>query len=80
MPSNIFQLLRSLLMRLEEDRLKALEAGADDFDTKPVDLKRLLQKIEQVGAIRLLSCTRLTLMPVVRQVICLIAIVASQAT
>ena len=24
---------------LEEDRVKALKAGADDFDTKPVDLK-----------------------------------------
>ena len=31
---------------LEEDRVKALKAGADDFDTKPVDLKRLLSKIE----------------------------------
>jgi CheY-like chemotaxis protein len=28
------------------DRDKALEAGADDFDTKPVDLARLLEKIE----------------------------------
>ena len=28
------------------DREKALEAGCDDFDTKPVDLPRLLQKIE----------------------------------
>ncbi len=33
---------------LEEDRIKAMEAGADDFDTKPVDLKRLLSKIEAV--------------------------------
>ena len=31
---------------LEEDRLKALDAGADDFDTKPVEIKRLLEKIE----------------------------------
>ena len=28
------------------DRQKALECGADDFDTKPVDFKRLLEKIE----------------------------------
>ena len=31
---------------LEEDKKKALEAGADDFDTKPVVLPRLLEKIE----------------------------------
>ena len=27
------------------DREKALEAGCDDFDTKPVDLPRLLEKV-----------------------------------
>lgn len=27
------------------DREKALQAGCDDFDTKPVDLQRLLEKI-----------------------------------
>jgi len=32
------------------DRERALEAGCDDFDTKPVDLPRLLQKIEALLA------------------------------
>lgn len=30
------------------DREKALDAGCDEFDTKPVELKRLLSKIEQL--------------------------------
>ena len=31
---------------MDSDRVKALEAGCDDFDTKPVELARLLAKIE----------------------------------
>ncbi len=31
---------------MESDRDKALQAGCDDFDTKPVELPRLLGKIE----------------------------------
>ena len=34
------------------DRERALEAGADDFDTKPVELGRLLEKIEALLAKR----------------------------
>lgn len=32
------------------DRERALEAGADDYDTKPVDIERLLGKIADVTA------------------------------
>ena len=31
---------------METDKQKALDCGANDFDTKPVDFKRLLEKIE----------------------------------
>lgn len=30
---------------MDRDRQKALEAGFDDFDTKPINLPRLLEKI-----------------------------------
>jgi len=33
---------------MDSDRIKALEAGCDDFDTKPVELSRLLVKIEEL--------------------------------
>ncbi|MET0213687.1 MAG: response regulator [Vicinamibacterales bacterium] len=32
------------------DRYKALEAGCDDYDTKPVEFQRLVSKIEAVLA------------------------------
>ena len=31
---------------MSSDRDKALEAGCDDYDTKPIELPRLLGKIE----------------------------------
>jgi CheY-like chemotaxis protein len=31
---------------MDGDRQKAIQAGCDDYDTKPIDLKRLLEKIE----------------------------------
>jgi two-component system, cell cycle response regulator DivK len=33
---------------MTDDRDRAIEAGCDDFDTKPVDLERLLGKIAAV--------------------------------
>jgi len=33
---------------MDSDRVKALGAGCDDFDTKPVELPRLLAKIEDL--------------------------------
>jgi two-component system cell cycle response regulator DivK len=34
---------------MPEDREKALAAGCDDFDTKPVELPRLLEKIRALA-------------------------------
>ena len=31
---------------MAEDRKRCLDAGCDDFDTKPIDLSRLLEKIQ----------------------------------
>ena len=33
---------------MASDREKAIEAGCDDYDTKPVELARLLEKIERL--------------------------------
>jgi two-component system, cell cycle response regulator DivK len=33
---------------MSEDRDRALETGCDDFDTKPIDLTRLLDKMERL--------------------------------
>jgi two-component system cell cycle response regulator DivK len=35
---------------MASDRQKAVEAGCDDYDTKPVELPRLLEKIERLLA------------------------------
>lgn len=35
---------------MADDRLRAMEAGCDDYDTKPVDLPRLLSKMQALLA------------------------------
>ena len=35
---------------MESDRVRSLEAGCDDYDTKPVELQRLLGKIDALLA------------------------------
>lgn len=35
---------------LVQDREKALQAGCDDFDTKPIELPRLMEKIKELLA------------------------------
>jgi CheY-like chemotaxis protein len=35
---------------MSNDRDKALEAGCDDYDTKPVELPRLLEKMDKLLA------------------------------
>jgi len=35
---------------MSDDRQKALDAGCDEYDTKPVELPRLLDKIERLLA------------------------------
>jgi CheY-like chemotaxis protein len=35
---------------MASDREKAMDAGCDDYDTKPVELARLLEKIERLLA------------------------------
>jgi two-component system, cell cycle response regulator DivK len=46
---------------MSSDREKALEAGCDDYEIKPVELPRLLAKIEALlSAVEMASCKEFT--------------------
>ncbi len=41
-------ILSGHVMHAHMEKAKSLEGGADDYDTKPVDIERLLRKIERI--------------------------------
>ena len=45
-PTKAIPIIALTAHAMQEDERKAREAGCDDYDTKPVELPRLLQKIE----------------------------------
>ena len=45
---------------MAQDKEKAMAAGCDDFDTKPVELQRLLEKIDRLLNNKMIMTRRAT--------------------